>query len=349
MKILLVQTGFLGDVVLSTPVLAELARQFPGAKISILTTPLAKPLVELHPNVEKVLVFDKRGKYRGLGGLLRFARRLREERFEKVFSLHKSYRTAALLLLARIPERFGFAEASASFLYSRTATRKEYPHEVLRNLAILKTVGVDPGSLGAKMNIGLSDESIAQAEKLISGFGGPWVAIAPGSVWATKRWTTEGFATVTASLVEQGYSVVILGGPSDEEVARDVEDKCGKKILNLTGRTNLMVSAAIISKCDLVVTNDSAPLHIASAVGTPVVAAFCATVPEFGFGPWGVPSEIVGVENLSCRPCGRHGGNTCPTGTHACQKQLSAEMVLSAAKRVLEQVAKGASCKPQLS
>ena len=163
----------------------------------------------------------------------------------------------------------------------------------------------------------------------------PLLGVAPGSVWATKRWTSKGFAEVIESFHNEGYAVVLIGGPGDREVGKEIEELCGISLRNLIGEVSLLVSAAIVSKLRLLVTNDSAPLHLASATGTPVVAVFCATVPEFGYGPWQVPSETVGVSGLSCRPCGRHGGNICPTGTHACQLELSSAMVIDAAKKVL--------------
>ncbi len=335
MKILVVQTGFLGDVVLSTPVLTNLRVMFPNSEIHMLTTPEAKPLVEHHPAISGVIVFDKRGDHRGIAGFLAMRRRLREENFSIVLSLHKSARTALLLFLSGIGERYGFREAALPFLYTRTVRRKHLPHEALRNLVILENLGAKLSKLDSRLVIGIPPAALAEADALLGEHAGNVVGIAPGSVWATKRWTASGFASVGEELLATGARIVLLGGPKDKDCASAVETLMGGKVLNLAGKTTLLVSAAIISRLRILVTNDSSPLHIASACGTPVVAPFCATIPEFGFGPWKVLGETVGVHGLSCRPCGRHGGNECPTGTHACQLKLRPESVLDAVGRVL--------------
>lgn len=336
MKILLVQTGFLGDVVLSLPVLNNLRQIYPQAELSVLTTPQAADLVRYHPGVAETLIFDKRGGDRGVAGLLQMRRKLREKRFEMVFSLHKSWRTALLLWSARIPVRFGFQEASGQFLYTKTSSRRHHAHEVLRNLALLGVIDRPVESLSQQLLLHVSQAAKDRAGELIQSVSKPLLGIAPGSVWATKRWTIEGFATVADEFYRRGFQVVLLGGIADGEVASAVEAKAQSPLINLVGNESLLVAAGVIQRMKLLLTNDSAPLHIAAAVGTPVVATFCATVPEFGYTPWQVPSECVGVANLSCRPCGRHGGMTCPTGTHFCQRKLLAQDVIFAIERVLQ-------------
>lgn len=336
MKILLVQTGFIGDVILSTAVIDNLHSIYPKAEIHLLTTPIASTLLQPHALLTKVIAFDKRGEDSGVRGMLRMAARLRSERYSVAFSLHKSSRTAVLLSLSNIPLRYGFSEASLSSLYSQTVARADQEHEVLRNLAILRNVGRQPDMLTQRLRLDIPQRVINRVkDDFLPESAGRTIAIAPGSVWATKRWTPEGFAAVSRGLLAEGSQVILLGGPEDIEIAKKIESLAEGKVKNLVGKTSLLESAAIISLVDLLVSNDSAPLHIASACDTPVVALFCATVPSFGFGPWGVPFQIVEVEGLSCRPCGRHGGQRCPTGTHACQLELAPTSVLSAVRKLL--------------
>ena len=342
MNILLVQTGFLGDVVLSTPVISALKRRYPDSKLSVVTTPLAAPLVQYHPDVESVITFDKRGVERGLGGLLRFSKKIKARKFSKVFSLHKSWRTAIALWLSGIPERFGFKEAAGTWLYTKTVKRGDLEHDVLRNLAILRSIDQDPTSEGSEMYIEIPEHVDKQARELLEDLPQKVIGIAPGSVWATKRWTPEGFAAVAQHFASQGYGVVLLGSSADAELGEQVQKQVDVELLNLIGKTDLLLSAGVIANLDLLVSNDSAPLHMASATGTPVVAVFCATVPEFGYGPWRVKSEVVGVDGLSCRPCARHGGMKCPTGTHACQKNLLASTVVGASERLMSHTSKEA-------
>jgi len=336
MKVLIVQTGFLGDTILSTPAISAARELFPQAELHLLTTPAAAPLFRNHPQLARVSVFDKRGKRSGLSGLFAMARELRLENYAQVFSLHKSARTALLLWLARIPLRYGFSEAALRFLYTKTAPRKDLPHDVLRNLAIFRVLGREPQSFLGELELPLSPEVEAEAKKLLGpGDAAPLVVIAPGSVWATKRWRIEGFAEVVEGLLKKGYRIVVIGGPEDAALGKRIREMTIGKLLDLTGRTSLLVSAAVIKQSALLITNDSAPLHLASSTKTPTVAIFCATVPEFGFGPWRNKHELVGVNGLACRPCGRHGGNSCPIGTLVCQTELAGSTVLAAAERLL--------------
>lgn len=334
MKVLLVQTSFIGDVVLSTPVITNLRTLYPDAEIVTLTTPIAEELWKFHPAVSKTLVFDKRGCDAGVRGFLRMAQMLRAEKFDIVFSLHKSLRTSLLLLAAGIPLRYGFSEAVGSFLYSQTKPRSEFSHDVLRNLAIFRVLGREPGDLNQRLEIFRPETVKREVTAMLGGQAKPLLGLAPGSVWPTKRWTPEGFAEVANEYSKRGYQVVLIGGPMDRASADDVLKLSDGSILDLVGKTTLLQSVELVSRCAALVTNDSAPLHFASACDVPVAAVFCATIPEFGFGPWQVRSECIGLDELTCRPCGRHGGKTCPTGTHACQLQVKSKIVIAAVERL---------------
>ncbi len=343
-KILVVQTGFLGDVILSSPVYRNLKEIFPGSSTTVLTTPLATQLVEKDPDVDRVQAFDKRGEDSGFSGLLRMAKKLRVQKFDIVFSLHKSSRTSLLLKLAGIPLRYGFSEAALSFLYTSTFPRKDLEHDVLRNLAIFRNVGIEPKELKQEMRIGYSPEWLQEAKEVLDPISSkPLVGIAPGSVWETKKWSSEGFAKVASELQKEGFSVVLIGGPADKDSASIIMDESEDSPLDLVGKTSIGVSATIVSKLKLLITNDSAPLHMASAGNVPVVALFCATVPSFGYGPWKVPHLNLGIDSLECRPCGRHGGNSCPVGTFDCRNLITPEMVIAASKRVMEEASVSAA------
>ncbi|MCC6933856.1 MAG: lipopolysaccharide heptosyltransferase II [Deltaproteobacteria bacterium] len=329
-KILLVQTAFIGDCILATPLVSALKAIYSDSSLSILTTPVAKEFFVSNPQVEEVLTYDKRGSQSGIRGLLSVARILQDKKFDLVFSLHKSWRTAVLLYLARIPLRYGFKEAAASFLYSKTASRKGISHEVLRNMALLKTIGRKAEEFSCGLSLTIPPAELFKAKQIL----GPesqtkYIAIAPGSVWATKRWTVAGFSALAKGLIERGMKIVLIGGSADAQTAGEIVRRVGSdSIINTVGQISLLTSAAVISHCRALITNDSAPLHIAAATKTPIVAIFCATVPEFGYGPWQVEHEMVQVDGLSCRPCGRHGHKDCPTGTHYCQINISERLVL---------------------
>ena len=167
----------------------------------------------------------------------------------------------------------------------------------------------------------------------------PLVGIAPGSVWATKRWTVEGYATLlTALRREWGATAVLLGSASDAPYAEAVHHAAGGAGVNLAGQTDLGMLVAAIDQCLILVANDSAPVHIAVARDTPVVAIFGPTVPQQGFGPYTDRARIV-ERQLACRPCSRHGGPQCPIGTHACMREISPEDVQRAVRDLLRQCA----------
>jgi heptosyltransferase-2 len=337
-RVLIAQTSFLGDLVLTTPLFFELRRRFPKAEIAALVTPRGAPLLEGHPAIDRVLTDDKRGNDRGVAGLLRTARRLRLEGFDTALAVHRSLRTALCLWLAGIPRRYGFRESPGRFLYTETARRDPSRHDVERNLCLLRVFGIEPEECERRLGLGLTEEAVRRAEVLLGEVApgpGPLCGIAPGSVWATKRWIPEGFAAVARGLArDHGARVVVLGGAEDRELAERIVSASAGAAKSLAGRTDLPTLAAIVSRLDLLVSNDSAPLHLASAFGVPRVAVFCATSPSQGFGPWGGRAVVV-ERDLDCRPCGRHGGPTCPRGTFDCIELVSEREVLAAASSLL--------------
>ena len=336
MKILIVQTAFIGDCILSTPVIDAIQRKYPEAELSVLTSPFTKDLFAYHPRVKEVLTFDKRKSQSGFKGLFDMAAIIKDKKFDTVFCLHKSWRTAALLWLSGIPERFGFKEAALRFLYTKTVPRSDLTHDVLRNLAIIRAIGNEPTEYEGVLAVNISDAAYREVDALgITQDESRLVSIAPGSVWATKRWTVSGFTEVANALIEKGYRIALIGGGSDSDIADEIQRRCEGRLINAVGKTSLLAAAAIIERSKLLITNDSAPLHLASAKKTPIVAVFCATVPDFGFGPWQVPNKIVEVRGLKCRPCGRHGHQLCPTGTNDCQLLIAPGMVLDAAFELL--------------
>lgn len=316
---LVIQTAFLGDVVLSTPLLSALAERH-GA-VDVVTTPLAAPLLETHPAVRQVFPYDKRGADRGWGGLKSLARRLREQAYAQAYLPHRSLRSAALAMLARIPARIGFA-GGWSFLYTEARPKPRTGHETDRLMALANGA---PGLYRPHLRPTSEDQQVADG--LISG---DFVALAPGSIWGSKRWPY--YAELASKLAA---AVVVVGGPDDaalgNEIVRAVEGGQGRsRAVNACGRLTLRQSAALIGRARLLVTNDSAPLHLATAMGTPVVAVFGPTVTEFGFGPLRPGDVALGVEGLACRPCSPHGPPACPLGHHRCMRELTVSAVLAA-------------------
>jgi heptosyltransferase-2 len=327
------QTSFLGDVVLTTPLVSALRARLAPRRLAVLVRPEAAALVAGHPDIDAVLIDDNRGRDRGIAGALRTIRRLRDHRFDLAVSPHRSLRTALVLAAARIPRRVGFRDSRGAALYHERVARDRRQHDVARNLALLAPFG-DGTSPAVRLHVPVAAEAAARAATLMPPGDGPLVGLAPGSVWATKRWTLDGFAAVAAGLVRDGARCVLLGAPDEAALAEEVAVRSGRRVAVLAGRTDLATLVAVIDRLALLVCNDSAPMHIAGARGVPVVAVFCATTPALGYGPSG-GHDVVVEADLACRPCARHGGRRCPRGTDDCMRLVTPEAVLAAARAVL--------------
>jgi heptosyltransferase-2 len=332
MKILIVQTSFLGDTILSTPVVAGIRQIYPEAELWMMTTPLSTQLVSRDPLLTGVIAYDKRGEDAGLKGLVAMAERIRSMDFDLVYALHRSYRTSVLLWLAKIPMRIGFRKAGFPFLYHQTFDRNPKDHDVIRNLSILK--GWDePSSFETDMRLyAPSAQELSDALRALLP-DAPYAVLVPGSAWETKRWHAEGFRKTAVFLKDRGFRVVLLGGPEDAVTNHQVAD--GLDVIDLAGKTSISDAMYVVSQAKLVVCNDSMSLHMASAFKIPTVAVFCATSPALGYGPWKNNARVV-EKQLACKPCGRHGGRRCPNGTEACMKDVDFDEVVSAINAVLE-------------
>ncbi|TMA64473.1 MAG: lipopolysaccharide heptosyltransferase II [Deltaproteobacteria bacterium] len=331
--LLVAQTSFLGDVVLTTPLVSALRARLAPRRLSVLVRPEAAPLLQGHPDVDDVLIDDKRGRDRGLRGLLRTARRVGRERFELAVSPHRSLRTALVLAAARIPRRIGFRESRGAFFYHVRVTRDRRRHDVERNLALLDAFGPGPAD-APRLHLAVDREAAARAATLLPAGPAPLVGLAPGSAWATKRWTPAGFAAVAAALEADGARCVLLGSAADRPLVEAIRAASGGRAVGLAGRTDVATLVAVIDRLALLIANDSAPMHVACARGVPVVAVFCATTPALGYGPWGSAHTVLGAD-LACRPCARHGGRRCPRGTEDCMHLVEPAAVLAAARAAL--------------
>ena len=336
-RILVVQSGFLGDVVLTTPLLAVLRRRFSDAMLAMLVTPAGAPLVVHHPALDAVLIDDKRGRGRGLRGLARLVGRLRAERFTVAVAVHKSLRTALALRAAGIARRIGFGTAPGARLYTECVARTPERHDRDRILELLVPLGGPPSSDDDDRPwVALDAATRARAAELLAvplAAGRPLAGICPGAAWRTKRWPVRAFGALVRWLEERGYACVLLAAAEERAITAAVRAAAGGRGLDLAGRTDAGTLAAVLARMTVVVSNDSAPMHLASAAGVPQVAIFCATVPAQGYGPLG-PRALVVEKDLACRPCARHGAARCPRGTDDCMELVDVAEVAAAVERV---------------
>jgi heptosyltransferase-2 len=330
-----VQTGFLGDMVLTTPLLVRLAARGP---VHVVATPASAPLLAGHPAVASVLVYDKRGADRGAAGVWRLARALRATGAHRAYLAQGSVRSAALAALAGIPERVGFATSAGRWLYSHRVPYRAALHHAQR-VWLLAGPGPDPEAPPLRPTLVPGAADAEAADRLLAGAGlratGPLLALAPGSAWGTKRWPA--YPALAAALAEaarwRDMPLVVLGASADAPLAAAIaaaRPPGGAPVLDATGRLSLLGTAALLARCAALVSNDSLPVHLASAMGTPTVALFGPTVPGMGFGPLAPASVAVGHPALPCRPCHAHGPHRCPLGHFRCMRDLPVAAVLDA-------------------
>jgi heptosyltransferase-2 len=342
------QTSFLGDMVLTTPLLERLARE---GLVHVVATPANAAVLANHPAVASVIVFDKRGADRGWRGVRRVAAALKATGATRAFMAQGSLRTASLAWLAGIPERIGFETSSGRLLYTRRVPYAKEQHHAVRLWQLASPPGDDsaPSELRPSLYPGPAEQDAVDAllrtapindsDPLIAINGSEsLIALAPGSVWATKRWPS--YDALAAALVQAapGERLVVLGGAGDaplaDAIARAVSQVGGPPVIDATGKLSLLGSAALLARCRVLVTNDSAPLHLASAMNTPTVAIFGPTVPELGFGPLADRRTVVERYTLGCRPCNAHGPQQCPLKHWRCMRDLPAERVLRAVEQL---------------
>lgn len=325
-RTLVIQTAFLGDVVLTIPLLQALAGRH--GPVDVVTTPGAAALIETHPSVRRVIRWDKHGKEGpGVWGL---GKALKAEGYERVYLPHRSVRSALVAKLTGAQERIGFADAPflSRLLYTATRPRHMEQHESVRLLSLLGGQPVKEES-DWRMTLTAEDSAKADAWLTIHDIAPGFVALAPGSIWGTKRWPS--YAEL-ATLVDR--PVVVIGGPEDAALAAAITS-AAPKARSAVGQLSLRQSAALIRQAALLVTNDSAPLHLATAVGTPILAIFGPTVPAFGYGPIR-PGDKVAEIPMDCRPCSLHGPQSCPLGHHKCMRDQAPEEIRAAVIRILD-------------
>jgi heptosyltransferase II len=340
MRILVFHTAFIGDIILMLPMIQSLKRCFPDAFLGVVTVPLSAEVLKGHPAVDEVIVYDKRGADRGVRGFSRVVRRIKDQHFDVALIPHRSMRSALACWRSGIPQRIGFSTSAGRFLLTSAVRYEPLIHETLRNLRLAQAL---PGCDGSEElpRIWPSVADAARIDSILEHRFGPGaarklVALAPGSVWATKRWPQEYYARLASTLADEDVAVVLIGGREDAYLCASIARTAGGRgIFTTAGDLSLLESAELIRRCAVLVTNDSAPLHLGVAVETPVVALFGPTVPRFGFAPLGKHDIVVEQNDLTCRPCSIHGGTKCPIGTFDCMRRMSPETVLFCVRSIL--------------
>jgi heptosyltransferase-2 len=330
-KALVIQTAYLGDTVLTTPLITRLAEKYDT--VDVVCAPASCALLETRTDIGNTIPFDKRGKDRGVRGLFHLARTLRSLNYDTAYIPHKSLRSALLARVAGIRKRVGFREPMWRFLYTENHPTTAV-HETARKHELQGDTKKAPPTKTTLVLVA-EDRAVANRYLLSAGIapGEPFVVLAPGAMWATKRWP---YFAELSRLLKGAFPMVSVGTDSEKGVFPS-----DSGVLNLAGRLTIRESAAIIEMASFVLTNDSAPMHIAGAVDTPVLAIFGPTTPHLGFGPLGKNDDVVELPDLECRPCSTHGNKRCPLRHHRCMKDLEPEVVAARLKTIVTQITEG--------
>ncbi|GAB3173176.1 glycosyltransferase family 9 protein [Telluribacter humicola] len=324
-RILVIQTAFIGDVILATSLLEKLHSSYPGAHIDLLVRKGNEGLFHQHPYLNQVLIWHKKeGKYKSL---LQLLGQIRQQRYDWLINLQRFGSTGFLTAFSGAKVSTGFEKNPFSFLFTESLPHRISNgfHEVDRNQELVKK-HVDSTVSKPRLY-----PSPGDYEKLKPYQEQPYVCVAPASVWYTKQYPAERWADLIRNLPKQ-YKVYLLGSPDDKQLAEGIIRDSGRTDIatNLCGQLSFLASAALMEKAAMNYVNDSAPMHISSAMNAPVCAVYCSTVPEFGFGPLSDVSHIVQKqEPLHCRPCGLHGHKACPEGHFRCALDIELSQLLS--------------------
>ena len=325
-KFLVIQTAFIGDVVLATGIIEKLHAYFPEAHIDFLLRKGNEGLLSGHPYLREVLIWDKKeGKIKDLRRLLHV---IRNKKYDKVINVQRFAATGILTAFSLAKEKIGFDKNPMSYLFTKKvqhiiSTSKQPKHEIERNNDLIAHF-TDGVVFKPRLYPSENDFAFVQPYKQ-----SPYICIAPSSVWFTKQYPAGKWISFINALPAL-YHVYLLGAPSDKTLCDEITGAtAGHSVSNLCGKLNFLQSAAIMKDAHMNYVNDSAPMHFASSVNAPVTAVYCSTLPSFGFGPVSDASFIVETEEpLPCRPCGLHGRKACPLGHFKCAVTIEDKQLL---------------------
>ena len=331
--ILVVRFGSIGDILLATPLLRVIRQRYPHARLNVLTQRRYLPLLADNPNLDEVIGVSP------TDPLLAIGRRLRHARYTFVLDLEGTARSRLLRLI--VPGRWRTAPQYrlARALLIRTKTNR-YPEDTPvaeRFFDAAPDLELEPDGGPPEMFINPESDRHAAAwlERAQMGSGRPFVAFAPGASKPTKRWPLDYWVTLVRRVVNTGADAIMVGGPPDGALATEIAARSSKRAVSAAGVLGLQATAAVLRRAAAAVTGHTAAMHMATAVGTPVVALAGPTVRAFGYYPYNALRATVLERDLPCRPCARDGGPECPLQHHFCMREISPDAVFAALARTL--------------
>lgn len=336
-KILFIQTAFIGDVILTLPALQKLKEMNSEYLIDVLCIPESSEIFNASPVVNDVIVIDKKGNHKSLRSTLKLVTLIKKTNYIKLYSSHRSFRTAVMVLFLGIKESFGFDNSSLKHVYKTLVRYNLSKHEVERNLDLIgynydnQTWRIKP-EIRSDGNVVVDKISeFLDDSKIKDGF----IAIAPGSVWETKKYPLEYYKQVIKYFTDKNEKIVLIGGSKDKELCASLVQINQRNIHNASGIFSVVESIELLKHAKILISNDSAPTHMGMVSDIRVLTIYCSTVPNFGFYPYNTKSKSISFDDLDCKPCGIHGYEKCPIKTFDCGKKLESQKIISTIQEML--------------
>jgi len=337
-NILVIQTAFLGDAILTLPMIQELKKKNSESKLDVLAIPSTERIFSSSPYVDDVIVIDKSVKHKSISGLNTFIKELKKKSYSKIYSPHRSLRSAYIIIRLGVNKTFGFDNSSLKYAYKNIVKYKLTDHEVQRNLELIGE-NTDDKSWKISPEIFIDEKEKEKVTDFLSfnKIDVEFIAVAPGSVWETKRYPKEYFIEVIKSLIVKNEKIVLIGGENDKLLCEEISYNLNDSVENLAGKFSVTETIHLLREAKLLITNDSAPTHMGMCADIPVLTIYCSTIPGFGFYPYNNKSKYLSYDNLDCKPCGIHGYRECPVKSFDCGYKLLPDDILKEVEMMLSE------------
>ncbi len=336
-KILIIQTAYLGDVILALPMVQTIKNHLRDVLIDFLCIPATAGVLANHPAINKVIPYDKKGGDK-LDKFIEVLSEIREEEYDIVISPHRYMRSALLTYYSEAKIRIGFEENALAFLLTNKIKYIKDKHEVLRNLELVKQIPgliYDEKKAALKPDLYPSSEQKENVRRLLVNKSN-LISFAPCSKWFTKQLPIEKAVEITKKLLFKGYNVALLGGENDIDYCKEIENTLNdSSLVNLCGKTSPLESYEVMKSSKALITCDSAAQHIGAASGIPILLIYGSTDISFGFYPLTSKYKIAEIDSLECRPCTDHGREKCPLGHFKCMVDLSPDRIVAMAEEII--------------
>jgi len=335
-KILIIQTAFPGDAILTLPMIQLLKNKNEDVLIDVLCIPSTKEIFEASPYVNSAIAMDKKDKHKSVFSLMKFIRTLKKNDYDKIICPHKSLRSAIITIGLGVKDTIGFENSTLMYAFKKVVKYNPEDHEVKRNLSLIDFENLN-GDWKILPEIKINDDIKKKVSELLNGINRQkLIAFAPGSVWETKKYPKEYYAKIISQFISSGYNIVLIGGEEDKILCNDLKNNLSN-VINSAGLLSLVESIELLKNSKFLICNDSAPTHLGMCADIPVLTIYCSTVPGFGFYPYNEKSGYVSYDDLNCKPCGIHGHDACPLGTFVCAKYLEPDLVIKEAEKLIRQ------------